>query len=80
MSHIDIEKHAVLSVVPTPNRLQIVLRRPSGEAFMAWSNMPPYLRLGDLGIPGAPASYTVLKQSDILEDHARMWREGSRKG
>ena len=76
MSHIDIEKHAVLSVVPTPNRLQIVLRMPSGEAFMAWSNMPPYLRLGDLGIPGARASYKVLKQSDIIEDHARIWREG----
>ena len=60
MSHIDIEKHAVLSVVPTPNRLQIVLRMPSGDPCMAWSNMPPYLRLGDLSIPGPRAAYKVL--------------------
>ena len=70
------EKNAVLTVVPTPYRLHIVLRMPSGEASMAWHNMPPYLRLGDLGIPGARASYKVLKHSAIIEDHARIWREG----
>ena len=76
MGHIDIEKHAVLSVVPTPNRLQIVLRMPSGAELMSWANAPPYLRLGDLQIPGARASYKVLKHSAIIEDHARIWREG----
>ena len=76
MSSICLEKDAVLSLVSVAVRLQIVLRMPSGEAFIAWSNMPPYLRLGDLGIPGARASYKVLKQSAIIEDHAWIWIEG----
>jgi len=71
-----IEKDAVLSLVPTPVRLQIFLRMPSGAELMAWPNAPPYLRLGDLGIPGARASYKVLKQAEIIEDRERIWKEG----
>ena len=76
MSSICLEKDAVLSLVTVAVRLQICLRMPSGAELMSWANAPPYLRLGDLQIPGARASYKVLKHSAIIEDHARIWREG----
>ena len=56
VSSIRIEKDVVLYVVSTPVRLHICLRMPSGEEIMAWPSAPPYLRLGDLGIPGARAT------------------------
>ncbi len=76
MRHILIEKDTALTLVTTPVRLHIVLRMTSGEEFMAWQSAPPYLRLGDLGIPGPRASYKVLKQAVILGDRARIWEEG----
>ena len=76
MSSICLEKDAVLSLVSVAVRLQICLRMPSGAELMSWANAPPYLRLGDLGIPGAGASYTVLKQAEIIEDRDMIWKDG----
>ena len=76
VSHVDVEKNAVFSVVTTPYRPHVVLRLPSGAKLMAWPNMPPYLRLGELGIPGARASYKVLKHSEVIDDRDTVWKEG----
>jgi len=70
---ICLEKEAVLSLVSVAVRLQICLRTPSGVEFMSWANAPPYFRLGD---PVPRASYKVLRQSEIIDDRARVWKEG----
>ena len=76
VSHIYIESDAVLCLMPNAVRLNITLRMPSGETIQSWRNTPPYIHLSELRIPGTRKSYTILKQTRIVEAHHQIWQEG----
>ena len=76
MSHIYIESDAVLCLMPNAVRLNIALRMPSGETIQSSRNSPPYIHLSELRIPRARKAHKILKRTQIVEDHHRIWQDG----
>ena len=70
------ENDAILCLLPTAVRLNIVLSLHSGKKVQSWQNTPPYIRLSELQIQAARKSYNILKQTKVIEDHDRIWQEG----
>ena len=65
-----------MTVVLATVRIHVIVRAITGDVIKSWSKVKPYLRLGELRIPGRRSEDKVVKQAKVMQDFDPLWVDG----